>query len=67
MAKTVRTVRFDEKELAQIESFLKRNPLFDFSSLARTSIIRFIHNPDVKITGLKQKKQKLSLDHRGDA
>ena len=67
MGKTVRTVRFDEDESAKIEEFLKRNPLFDFSSLARTAIVRFIHNPDVKITGLKTPKGNTALGRRGDS
>lgn len=56
MIKTVRTVRFDKKDLTKIDEFLKQNTFLDFSSLARMSITRFIENPTVQIKAVQNKK-----------
>lgn len=64
MTKSVRTVRFDKKELARIDEFLKANPFFDFSTLTRLSIQRFIENPDFKINAIQSKSSKIS--RKGD-
>ena len=48
-----RTIRFSDKDLKDIQKFLDQNPMFDFSSLARISIRKFIENPDIKIRGIK--------------
>jgi hypothetical protein len=64
MTKSVRTVRFDKKELARIEEFLKANPFFDFSTLTRISIQRFIENPDFKINAIQSKNVRTS--RKGD-
>lgn len=53
MSKSVRTVRFDENEVKLIESFLKKNSFFDFSTLARIAIRKFIQNPDLHIEPVK--------------
>lgn len=53
MGKTVRTVRFSEKELERIERFIEQNPLFDFSRLVRLSVERFISHPSITITPMK--------------
>ncbi len=58
MIKTVRTVRFDKKDLSKIDEFLKQNTFLDFSSLARMSITRFIENPTVQIKPLNNSKSK---------
>lgn len=55
MTKSVRTVRFDKKDLSKIEEFLKQNSFLDFSSLARMSINRFIENPTVQIKAVQSK------------
>ena len=60
MTKSVRTVRFDEKDLSKIEEFLKQNSFLDFSSLARMSINRFIENPTVQIKAVQNKSTKAS-------
>ncbi len=49
MAKVTRTVRFKKEEADLIGRFLKENPIFDFSSLARTALLEFIKNPILKI------------------
>ena len=48
MAKT-RAIRFSDKEELQIEEFLRNNPFFDFSTIARLSILAFIKDPKVEI------------------
>ena len=58
MTKSVRTVRFDKKDLQKIEEFLKQNSFLDFSSLARISINHFIENPTVQIKPLNNSKLK---------
>ncbi|OQW48551.1 MAG: hypothetical protein A4S09_13700 [Proteobacteria bacterium SG_bin7] len=52
MSKT-RAIRFSTAEEAQIEEFLKNNPLFDFSSLARMAILGFIKDPKITIHPIK--------------
>ncbi|MBC7457479.1 MAG: hypothetical protein H7235_04325 [Bdellovibrionaceae bacterium] len=63
MIKSVRTVRFDKKELARIEEFLKANPFFDFSTLTRLSVQRFIENPQLQVKAISSKsKQKKVME-----
>ena len=49
MSKIGRTVRFDSSEIKRIEEFLKANPFFDFSTLTRMSIQKFIENPQIQL------------------
>ncbi len=44
------------KELAKIDEFLKANPFFDFSTLTRMAIQKFIENPQVQIRGITSKQ-----------
>jgi hypothetical protein len=44
-----KAVRFSDTEEKAIKEFLKRNPYFDFSTLARMAIISFIENPNLKL------------------
>jgi hypothetical protein len=53
MQKHLKALRLSHSEMKQIELFLKQNPMFDFSSLARTAIQEFIRNPRVTIVPLK--------------
>jgi hypothetical protein len=55
MSKT-RAIRFSDKEERQIEEFLDANPVFDFSSLARTAIMAFIRNPKLSLRAVKVSK-----------
>lgn len=48
-----RTVRFKKEELDQIDEFLSRNPFFDFSTLTRVAITRFITNPELPLEPVK--------------
>ena len=42
-----KAVRFSDKEDKAIKDFLKKNPFFDFSTIARMAILNFIENPKV--------------------
>lgn len=56
MAKT-RAIRFSDQEEKLINEFLKRNPFFDFSTLARTALFKFIEDPSIKIKPVKMTTQ----------
>lgn len=61
----VRGVRFTDKEDAQIEEFLNKNPLLDFSTMAKLAILEFIKNPTFSLTPVKQNSaRKESKDVR---
>lgn len=60
-----RAIRFTDHEQELIEEFLKNNPLFDFSSLARMAILDFIHNPKVKIRPVKDTTNRTERRTRG--
>ena len=55
MSKT-RAIRFSDEEERLIKAFLKANPYFDFSTLARTSIHQFIMNPKLVLNPIKSTK-----------
>jgi len=57
MAKT-KAIRISDREEELIQRFLKQNPFFDFSTLARTAILSFIENPEIKLIPVKPKKRK---------
>jgi len=59
MPKT-RAIRIPDEEDKRIEQFLSLNPFFDFSSLARTSILKFIENPqlDIKAVAIKKRQKR---------
>lgn len=52
MGKT-RAIRFSDGEEQMIEEFLRRNKIFDFSSMARTAITAFIERPKISIKSVK--------------
>lgn len=54
----VRGVRFSESEEQLIEEFLRRNSVFDFSTLAKVAILAFIKNPEVQLIGVREDRQK---------
>jgi hypothetical protein len=63
MTKT-KAIRLSETEERLIDEFLKKNPFFDFSSLARTSILRFIENPQLNLTPVRSgKKNSKEVTH----
>jgi hypothetical protein len=59
MAKT-RAIRFSDLEEKQIQEFLKQNPFFDFSNLARAAILKFIQEPSLNLKAIKGPKQPLN-------
>lgn len=54
----VRAVRLSPAEEKQVQEFLKRNPIFDFSTLARTALMRFVKQPNMEIKSVNPRKQK---------
>ncbi len=61
-----RTIRFNEEDLRDIEKFLEKNSFFDFSTLARIAIRKFIESPNIEVRGIKDrtevvKKTEISL------
>ena len=57
MSSITRTVRFQKSEAQQIEQFLKKNPVLDFSTLARLAITRFIRNPNLQLHPVDSKSR----------
>lgn len=45
-----KAVRFSDKENEAITKFLENNPYFDFSTIARMAILKFIENPQIELT-----------------
>lgn len=45
-----KAVRFSQEDDQLIKEFLRKNPVFDFSMLARTAILNFMQNPQIKIS-----------------
>jgi len=45
-----KAVRFSDKENEAITDFLEKNPYFDFSTIARMAILKFIENPQIELT-----------------
>lgn len=44
-----KAIRISDEEDKAIREFLKNNPFFDFSTIARMAILQFIENPTVKL------------------
>ena len=55
MAKT-RGIRFKDNEEKMVQDFLKQNPFFDFSSMARLAITKFIEAPELTVKPVKPEK-----------
>lgn len=53
MTKT-RAVRFSADDEHVISKFLTSNPIFDFSTLARTAILTFVNEPKLKMKAVKR-------------
>ena len=49
----IRTLSLSGTKVERIKRFLKLNPFFDFSSLARLAITRFIADPSLELTTLE--------------
>jgi hypothetical protein len=52
-----RAIRLSDQEEEQIQEFLRQNPIFDFSSLARTAILSFIQKPSLDLKAIKKPKR----------
>lgn len=59
MAKT-RAIRISDQEEKQIQEFLKENTFFDFSTLARAAILKFIQEPTLNLKAIKTPKKVLN-------
>ena len=73
MSSLYKTFRITKDEDVQIRQFLKDNPLFDFSTLARAALQAFIENPRIKIKSVKAtvapklRQQRLKHKKSGEA
>ncbi len=54
----VRGIRFNKKEDSLVEEFLKVNPLIDFTTLAKISILEFVKKPQITLKPVVQKEKK---------
>mgnify|MGYP001578100417 CR=1 FL=1 len=63
----VRGVRFSNGEEQLIEEFLEKNPLIDFSTLAKISILTFIRRPQINLNPItsiiKKDKRNVSTNN----
>jgi dolichyl-phosphate-mannose--protein O-mannosyl transferase len=60
----VRGIRFSDKEEARIKEFLFKNPLLDFSTLAKVAIFEFIKNPQIKLIPIEKALEQEDDDVR---
>jgi hypothetical protein len=65
--KKTRAIRISTQEDQLIEEFLKKNPVFDFSTLARTAIIQFIQEPNLKLNSVSQSVKPKGKQYHGHA
>jgi hypothetical protein len=49
MSQKTRAVRLPEEDEKLVAEFLKRNPIFDFSTLTRIALRQFISSPSVNL------------------
>jgi hypothetical protein len=54
----VRGIRFNAKEDALVEEFLAANPLIDFTTLAKVSILEFIKKPQINLRAVGNSDRK---------
>jgi hypothetical protein len=60
----VRGIRFNEREEAMVEEFLIKNPLLDFTTLAKIAILEFIKDPKFNLKAVSRKEKKGVRDER---
>lgn len=60
-----RTIRFKTEDVELIDEFIEKNPIFDFSSLTRIALRKFIENPTVEFTPISNKNSLLGQLGRG--
>lgn len=54
----VRGVRFSKSEEELVEEFLRKNPLIDFSTLAKIAILEFVKRPQLVLTPVGKVREK---------
>lgn len=64
MGKT-RAIRLNDSDDKLITEFLISNPVFDFSTLARTAILSFIRDPKLSIKPVQASKIKTPSEKVG--
>lgn len=52
----VRAIRFSNNDIEDIDTFIQKNPMFDFSSLTRIAIRTFIENPKIDLTAISSSR-----------
>ncbi len=57
-----RAVRFSDSEDEAIKKFIKNNPYFDFSTIARMAILQFIEDPKIDIVANEKENTKDSKE-----
>lgn len=59
----VRGIRFNKEEEEMVDEFLQSNPLIDFTTLAKISILEFIKKPEItlKAVGIKATTEKQNV------
>ncbi len=62
----VRGVRFSLDEEALIEEFLLKNPMMDFSMLAKVAILKFIKHPEINLTPVARASRKENKNVRSN-
>ena len=63
MAKT-RGIRLKDHEEKLVQDFLAQNPFFDFSTMARIAITKFINDPQLTVKPVNSKKSSKSKKSR---
>ena len=63
----VRGIRFSKEEEQLIEEFLTKNPLLDFTTLAKIAILAFIERPKIDLTPVNKPIRKEKRDVRPTA
>jgi hypothetical protein len=60
----VRGVRFSDKEESMIDEFLEKNPILDFSTLARVAILGFVKKPQIDLIPIEKSLRRENEDVR---
>ncbi len=54
----VRGIRFTQAEEKLIGEFLEKNPLIDFSTMAKIAILEFVKNPMINLNAVGKTSRK---------
>lgn len=55
----IRAIRLNPEEEKLVQSFLQKNPLFDFTTLVRAALREFIRRPQVSLTAIDSSNMDL--------